>query len=72
MNKAKRDSSTELSPEIEMMRIISLADAARLAGVSVKTLRSNHADKVIKISKNRIGMRVRDALMIKESDHAGG
>ena len=60
-NKEKRD---ELSP-LEMLRIVGLTEAARLAGVHPKTLRKNHSDKIINVTKKKLGMRVRDALMIK-------
>jgi hypothetical protein len=44
---------------LESMRIISLPEAARLAGVSVDTLRRQHSDKILKMSEKRRGMRLR-------------
>jgi len=38
---------TEDLPLIERLRIVPIAEAARLAGVSVDSLRRNHADKII-------------------------
>jgi hypothetical protein len=74
VNKENRDSDTGLSPStIEMMRIVSLDEAARLAGVARVTLYRHHAAKFVRLSKRRVGMRVRDALMIAkktESDDA--
>jgi hypothetical protein len=48
------------------MRIINIRQAAELAGVSTRTMQRIHADKIIRISPGRLGMRVRDALMIAE------
>jgi len=50
---------------IELLRIVPLVEAARLAGVSVDTLQRHHADKVVRVSERRVGMRVRDALMLQ-------
>jgi hypothetical protein len=55
---------TGLSP-IELNRIVLLPEAARLAGVSIDTLRRYHSEKFIRLSKQRQGMRLRDALMMK-------
>ena len=63
MNKQKPPSIDELSA-LELMRIVPLSEAARLSGLSARTLQRNHSDKVIRMSPGRIGMRVRDALMI--------
>jgi hypothetical protein len=49
---------------VELARIASLTEAARLAGVSKDTLQRHHADKILKLSPRRLGMRVRDALML--------
>src|SRR5262249_62274424 len=49
---------------IELQRVASLSEAARLAGVSVDTLQRHHADKILRLSPRRLGMRVRDALSI--------
>jgi hypothetical protein len=51
----------ELSP-LELERIVSLDEAARLRGVSADTLRRHDRDKFIQLSPRRLGMRVRDAL----------
>jgi len=56
-----------LSP-LELLRIAELQEAARLAGVSVDTLTTEHPDKVLKLSKRRKGMRVAHALMLREAD----
>jgi hypothetical protein len=61
----KGGGSGELSP-LEMMRIVSLAEAARLSGLSKQSLRLHHPDKIMRLGKRKDGMRVRDAMMIKQ------
>ncbi len=51
---------------VELSRIVSLRQAARLAGISVDTIKRRHADKIIELSPRRRGMRLRDALMLSE------
>jgi hypothetical protein len=55
-------------PLVERLRIVSLAEAARLAGVSEDSLRRHHSEKLIRLSPRRVGMRQGDALMIVGSD----
>jgi hypothetical protein len=52
-----------LSP-LELMRIVPLREAARLSGLSLRTLHTSFRDKFVHLSKRRLGMRVRDALML--------
>ena len=40
--------------------------ATRLAGASQDTLKREHSDKIVKISRRREGMRVAHALMLRE------
>jgi hypothetical protein len=47
---------------VEMQRVVNLAEAARLRGVSIDTLRRTQRDKFVKLSPRRLGMRVFDAL----------
>lgn len=54
---------SELTP-LELERIVTLEEASRLSSESVDTLRRRHADKIIKLSPRRVGMRVRDALRL--------
>jgi hypothetical protein len=49
---------------LELARIASLSEASHLSGLSEDTLRREHADKLLKLSQRRTGMRVRDALML--------
>jgi hypothetical protein len=54
-------------PLVERLRIIPLAEAARLAGMSEDSLRRHHPEKLIKLSPRRVGMRQGDALMLSDS-----
>ena len=56
----------QLSP-IELNRIVSLKEAAKLAGVSEDTLRRKHSDKILQVSERRQGMRTGHALMLGQS-----
>jgi hypothetical protein len=51
-------------PLVERLRIVSLAEAARLSGLSQDGLLRHHRDKIIKLSPRRLGMRQGDALML--------
>jgi hypothetical protein len=51
-------------PEIEFERIVTLDEAAKLAGISVDGLRRHYAHLIRRLSPRRVGMRVRDALSI--------
>jgi hypothetical protein len=47
-----------LSPDLERKKIIPLQQGAELQGTSVDTLKRNHPDKIIKLSKRRLGIRL--------------
>jgi hypothetical protein len=53
-----------LSPELELECIITLDQASELSSESKDTIKRNHPDKIIRLSKRRLGMRVRDALRL--------
>jgi hypothetical protein len=55
---------TDAPSSLEMLRIVSLQEAARLSGMSPDTLKRRHSSKIITLSPRRLGMRVRDALML--------
>jgi hypothetical protein len=55
----------KLSPERELDRILSLQEAARVSSLSTWTWRREHADKIITLSPRRLGVRLRDALMLR-------
>jgi hypothetical protein len=51
---------------IELARIISLNEAARLSNLSEDSLKRNHRDKILELGPRRLGMRVGDALMLND------
>jgi hypothetical protein len=53
-----------LARELELLRVVSLKEAAAVGGVSVDTLRRRRADKILQLSPRRKGMRLRDALAL--------
>ena len=54
-------------PPLELLRIVPLSEAARLAGMSERKLREHYRDKIVKRGL-RAGMRVGDALQLTEPD----
>ena len=53
-------------PPLELLRIVSMSEAERLSSASIDTLEREYSDKIISISPRRRGMRVIDALLIRE------
>jgi hypothetical protein len=49
---------------LEWLRIAEPKEVQRLTSLSWDTIHRNHRDKVVQISKRRVGMRVGDALML--------
>jgi hypothetical protein len=49
---------------IELLRIVPPEETEKLSSADWDTLKRNHPDKVVKISKRREGMRVGHALML--------
>jgi hypothetical protein len=66
MSSTTNDYSTDL-PLIERLRIIPLAEAVRLSGISADGLKRHYAEKIIKLSPRRCGVRLGDALMLGEA-----
>ena len=56
--------------DLELDRIVTLKRAAELMGVSEKTVRRTFRDKFIRLSPRRLGMRVRDVLILERIDDA--
>ena len=54
----------------ELLRIVEMEEAARLSSLSADTLVREHADKIVKLSARRNGMRVVHALMLREINEA--
>ena len=61
---ALKDTLAHRQERDDLDRIVPLKEAAKMRGVSVDTLRRTDRDKFIGLSDNRLGMRVRDALML--------
>ena len=59
-----RQSTPRSTHDIELERIVSLKEAVRLSGMSEDTLKRRHSDKIMRLSPGRLGMRIRDALMM--------
>ena len=57
-------------PPLELLRIAPMPEAERLSSASEETLRREHPDKIVKISKRRDGMRVAHALMLRDVNDA--
>jgi hypothetical protein len=55
---------------IELQRIASLAEASRLSGLSIDSLKRHYRYKFIQLSERRFGMRVADALMLADKHEA--
>jgi hypothetical protein len=64
------DRLLKMLPPLELLRIAEMPEAARLAGVSGDTLKREHPDKIVHLSKRRQGMRVAHALMLRELNEA--
>jgi hypothetical protein len=57
----------QLSRELELERILTLQEAIELSRLSRDTIKRRHSKKLIRLSPRRLGMRLRDALMLKEN-----
>ena len=51
---------------IELLKIVEPDEAERLCSLSWDSIRRNHPDKIVHLSKRRVGMRVGDALMLSK------
>ena len=59
------DDDFKLSPELELEQIVGLQKVEKLSGLSSDSWKRHHPDKIIKLSPRRLGVRLRDALMLK-------
>ena len=57
----------KLSPELELERIVSLGTAEKVSNLSPNSWKRRHPDKIIKLSPRRLGVRLRDALMLRKT-----
>jgi hypothetical protein len=55
----------KLPPALELDRIISLQEAEKVSSLSVDSWKRHHADKFVELSPRRLGVRLRDALMLR-------
>jgi hypothetical protein len=51
-----------LSRELELERVVGLGQVSALSGLSVDTIKRNHPDKIMQLSKRRKGMKLKHAL----------
>jgi hypothetical protein len=61
-------SESNVALDIELMRIVSVNEASRLRGVSTDTIRREFRSKLIRISKGRVGLRLRDVLALDPTE----
>ena len=64
---APTSSHIQLSPERELDRIVSLEQAARLCSLSADTIKRRHGDRLVQLSPRRVGIRIRDALLLPKT-----
>jgi len=53
-----------LPPELQLEKIIPLQDASDVCGLSEDTIKRNHPDKIIQLSKRRVGIRLKHVLRL--------
>ena len=58
-------SASTLSP-LELQRVVTIAEAARMTGLSEDSLRRHHSDKFVRLSPKRIGMTLSSVLSIPQ------
>lgn len=68
MSAAKNLPDKLLDWPIELLRFVPPEEAERLSTLSWDTIKRKHADKIVHLSKRRVGMRVGDALMLGGSN----
>ena len=57
----------KLPTKLELDRIISLQEAEQVSSLSPSSWKRNHPDKIVELSPRRLGVRLRDALLLKRS-----
>jgi hypothetical protein len=62
------DNGINLPPGLELERIISLQEAAKVSDLSADSWKRHHQDKLVKLSPRRLGVRLRDALMLRSAE----
>ena len=61
------DEGFKLPSKLELDRIISLQEAEQVSSLSPDSWKRNHPDKIVELSPRRLGVRLRDALMLGKS-----
>jgi hypothetical protein len=61
------DDGFKLPSKLELDRIISLQEAEQVSSLSPDSWKRNHPDKIVELSPRRLGVRLRDALMLKKA-----
>ena len=61
------DDGFRLPPALELERIITLQEAEKVSSLSINSWKRRHPDKIIELSPRRLGVRLRDALMLRGS-----
>lgn len=57
----------ELPPNRELDQIITLQESEQVNTLSPASVKRNHPDKIVKLGPRRLGIRLRDALMLKKA-----
>ena len=61
------DDDFKLSPDLELQRIITLQEAEKISSLSSDSWKRHHSDKIIEMSPRRLGVRLRHALMLRNT-----
>jgi hypothetical protein len=59
------DAGFRLPPELALEQIITLAEAEEVSSLSADSWKRHHRDKLIELSPKRLGVRLRDALLLR-------
>ena len=65
--KYRQDDELPALTALELRRVVSVDEAARLLNLSSKTVRRRYADKLVRVSERRVGLRVADVLALQIS-----
>lgn len=64
MPSRRPDSHLEISPDLQLERIVSLKEAVELSGISADTWRRHHAHLIRRLSPRRLGIKLRDVVSV--------
>ena len=65
--KYRQDDELPALTALELRRVVSVDEAAQLLNLSSKTVRRRYADKLVRVSERRVGLRVADVLALQIS-----